>query len=55
MVNDFLIQVKQSYLASGKYFQNTSEIKKNPILKAFSAIDPVAILFGIRKIFSEYI
>ena len=41
MVNDFLTQIKRSYLASGKYFHNTYDIK-NPILKAFSAIDPVA-------------
>ena len=37
MVNDFLIQVKQSYLASGKYLQNTCDIA-NPILKEFSAL-----------------
>ena len=41
MVNDFLIQEKQSYLASGKYSQNAYDIK-NPILETFSAIDPVA-------------
>ena len=41
IVNDFLIQVKQSYLASGKYLQNTYDIT-NPFLRAFSAIDPVA-------------
>ena len=41
MVNDFSIQVKQPYLASGKDLQNTSDIK-NPILEAFSAIDSVA-------------
>ena len=40
MVNDFLIQVKQSYLASGKYLQHTYDIK-NPVLKAFSAINSV--------------
>ena len=40
MVKDFLIQVKQSYLASGKYLQNAYDIK-NPILETFSAIDPV--------------
>ena len=41
MVNDFLIQVKQSYLASGKYLQNTYDIT-NPFLRAFSTIDLVA-------------
>ena len=41
IVNDFLIQVKQSYLASGKYLQNTYDIT-NPFLRAFSAIDHVA-------------
>ena len=34
----FLVQVKQSYRASGKYLQNTYDIK-NPILRA---IDPAA-------------
>ena len=58
MVNDFLIQVKQSYLASGKYLQNTYDIA-NPILRAFSAIDPVArghtLTFTyLSKLFSHF-
>ena len=58
MVNDFLIQVKQSYLASGKYLQNIYDIT-NPILKAFSAIDPVArrntLTFTyLSKLFSHF-
>ena len=58
MVNDFLIQVKQSYLASGKYLQNTYDIT-NPILQAFSAINPVArghtLTFTyLSKLFSHF-
>ena len=58
MVNDFLIQVKQSYLVSGKYLQNTYGIT-NHILKAFSAIDPVArrhtLTFTyLSKLFSHF-
>ena len=58
MVNEFLIQVKQSYLASGKYQQNTYNIT-NPILRAFSAIDPVArghtLTFTyLSKLFSHF-
>ena len=58
MVNDFLIQVKQSYLASGKYLQNTYDIT-NPILKAFSATDPVTrrntLTFTyLSKLFSHF-
>ena len=58
MVNEFLIQVKQSYLASGKYQQNTYDTT-NPILRAFSAIDPVArghtLTFTyLSKLFSHF-
>ena len=58
MVNDFLIQVKQSYLASEKYLQNTYDIT-NPILRAFSAIDPAArghtfMFTYLSKIFSHF-
>ena len=58
MVNDFSIQVKQPYLASGKDLQNTSDIK-NPILEAFSAIDSVerghTLTFTYRsKLFSHF-
>ena len=58
MVNDFLIQVKQSYLVSGKYLQNTYDIT-DPILKAFSAIDPVGrghtLTFTyLSKLFSNF-
>ena len=58
MVNDFLIQVKQSHLASRKYLLNTYDIT-NPILQAFSAIDPVArghtLTFTyLSKLFSRF-
>ena len=58
MVNDLLIQVKQSYLASGKYLKNTHDII-NPILRAFSAIGPVArghtLTFTyLSKLFSHF-
>ena len=58
MFNDFLIQVKQSCLASGKYIQNMYDIT-NPILKAFSAIDPVTrghtLTFTyLSKLFSHF-
>ena len=58
MVNDFLTQVKQSYLASGKYLQNTYDIT-NPVLREFSAIDPAArghtLMFThLSKIFSHF-
>ena len=58
MVNDFLIQVNQSYLASGKYLHNTYDIT-NPNLKTFSAIDPVArghtLTFTcLSKLFSHF-
>ena len=58
MVNDFLIQVKQSHLASRKYLLNTYDIT-NPILQAFSAIDPVArghtLTFTyLSKLFSHF-
>ena len=56
MFNDF--QVKQSCLASGKYLQNMYDIT-NPILKAFSAIDPVTrghtLTFTyLSKLFSHF-
>ena len=54
----FLIQVKQCYLASGKYLQDSYDIT-NPILRAFSAIDPVArgctLTFTyLSKLFSHF-